>query len=52
MFPQTLTGIQLNFSGPERPRAIGLYAIALSSGAVIGQILGGALIAANLAGTQ
>jgi len=52
MFPQTLTGIQLNFSGPERTRAIGLYAIALSSGAVIGQILGGALISANLAGTQ
>lgn len=52
MFPQALTGIQLNFSGAERTRAIGLYAIALSTGAVIGQILGGALIAANLAGTQ
>lgn len=52
MFPQALTGIQLNFSGAERTRAIGLYAIALSSGAVIGQILGGALIAADLAGTQ
>src|SRR5205823_6468373 len=52
MFPQTLTGIQLNFSGSGRARAIGLYAIALSSGAVIGQILGGALISANLAGTH
>jgi len=52
MFPQTLTGIQLNFSGGARKRAIGLYAIALSSGAVIGQILGGALISADLAGTQ
>lgn len=52
MFPQTLSGIQLNFSGAARRRAIGLYAIALSSGAVIGQILGGALISANLAGTH
>ncbi|HEY5018983.1 MAG TPA: MFS transporter [Streptosporangiaceae bacterium] len=50
MFPQTLTGIQLNFTGDERKRAIGLYAIALSTGAVVGQILGGALISANIAG--
>jgi EmrB/QacA subfamily drug resistance transporter len=52
MFPQTLTGIQLNFSGKERIRAIGLYAIALSTGAVAGQILGGALISANIAGSH
>jgi MFS family permease len=52
MFPQTLSGIQLNFSGPQRTRAIGFYSIALSAGAVVGQILGGALISANLAGTQ
>jgi MFS family permease len=52
MFPQTLTGIQLNFDGDERRRAIGLYAIALSTGAVTGQLLGGLLISANLAGTQ
>jgi EmrB/QacA subfamily drug resistance transporter len=52
MFPQTLTGIQLHFTGQQRARAIGLYAIALSAGAVIGQILGGALISANIAGTQ
>jgi EmrB/QacA subfamily drug resistance transporter len=52
MFPQTLTGIQLNFSGKERLRAIGLYAIALSTGAVAGQILGGALISANIAGSH
>jgi MFS family permease len=52
MFPQTLTGIQLNFSGAERARAIGLYALAMSAGAVAGQILGGVLIGADLAGTQ
>jgi MFS family permease len=52
MFPQTLTGIQLNFAGGQRARAIGLYAMALSAGAVAGQILGGALISADLAGSQ
>jgi MFS family permease len=52
MFPQTLTGIQLNFAGAGRVRAIGAYAVALSTGAVIGQIFGGVLISADLAGTQ
>ena len=52
MFPQTLTGIQLNFDGAERARAIGLYAIALSSGAVAGQILGGGLISLDVAGAS
>jgi predicted MFS family arabinose efflux permease len=41
MYPQALTGVQLNFSGDERARAIGFFAIALASGAVIGQILSG-----------
>jgi MFS family permease len=50
MFPQALTGIQLNFSGAARTRAISLYAIALSVGAVLGQILGGVLISADIAG--
>jgi MFS family permease len=36
MYPQTLTGIQLNFFGDRRTRAIGLFAIALAAGAVIG----------------
>ena len=52
MFPQTLTGIQLNFAGAARTRAIGLYALALSAGAVVGQILGGALISADIAGSH
>jgi hypothetical protein len=50
MFPQALTGIQLSFEGAQRARAIGLYAIALSSGAVAGQVLGGVLVAADVAG--
>jgi MFS family permease len=52
MFPQALTGIRLNFDGPERARAIGLYAIALSAGAVAGQVLGGALVSADVAGAH
>jgi MFS family permease len=51
MFPQALTGIQLNFDGDRRVKAIGLYAIALSTGAVIGQVLGGVLISADIAGS-
>ena len=50
MFPQALTGIQLAFTGARRARAIGLYAIALASGAVLGQVLGGVLIALDVAG--
>jgi MFS family permease len=51
MVPQVLTGIQLHFSGKERGRALGLYVVALSGGAVAGQILGGVLVSANLLGT-
>lgn len=52
MFPQALTGIQLNFVGAARTHAIGLYAAALSAGAVTGQLLGGILISANVAGSS
>jgi len=50
MFPQALTGIQLHFSGTERMRAISGYALALSAGAVSGQVLGGLLVSADVAG--
>jgi len=52
MFPQTLTGIQLNFDGGDRIRAIARYTVALSAGAVVGQLAGGLLISADVAGTQ
>jgi hypothetical protein len=52
LFPQALTGIQLTFQGAERVRAIGLYAIALSIGAVAGQVLGGVLVTADVLGSQ
>jgi MFS family permease len=48
LVPQVLTGIQLNFAGDARIRAIGFYSVALSVGAVAGQVLGGVLVSANL----
>ncbi|MFJ4654261.1 MFS transporter [Nocardia sp. NPDC088792] len=49
--PQVFTGIQLQFpAGPQRMRALGLNAIALSGGAVAGQLLGGVLGSMNLLG--
>ncbi len=51
MASQVLTGIQLGFGGRARARALGLYALVLSAGAVAGQSLGGLLISADVAGT-
>jgi MFS family permease len=51
MAAQVLTGIQLGFGGRARARALGLYSLVLSAGAVAGQSLGGLLISANVAGT-
>jgi MFS family permease len=51
MVAQVLTGIGSCFSGAARTRALGFYALALSMGAVSGQILGGVLIWANLGGS-
>jgi MFS family permease len=51
MFPQALTSIQLTFAGDKRARAISVYALAAAGGAVIGQILGGVLVWADIAGT-
>jgi MFS family permease len=51
MVPQILIGIQLNFSDVARTRALGFYSVALSVGAVAGQVLGGMLVSANLLNT-
>ncbi|MCQ4085176.1 MFS transporter [Streptomyces sp. RB6PN25] len=48
---QVLIGIQLHFEGRARARALGLYTAVLSTSAVLGQVLGGVLISANLFGT-
>ncbi len=50
MAAQVLTGIQLGFTGRARARALGLYSLVLSAGAVAGQSLGGLLISADLLG--
>jgi MFS family permease len=51
MVPQVLTSIQVSFEGRARTRALSLYPIALAGGAVVGQLLGGVLVSANLFGT-
>jgi MFS family permease len=51
MTAQVLTGIQLGFEGRGRARALGLYSLVLSAGAVAGQSLGGLLISADVLGT-
>jgi predicted MFS family arabinose efflux permease len=51
MTAQVLTGIQLGFQGRARARALGLYSLVLSAGAVAGQSLGGLLISADVLGT-
>jgi MFS family permease len=50
MVPQVLSGIHLHFTGPARARAQGLFVLALSGGAVAGQVLGGVLVTADLFG--
>ena len=50
MVAQVISGIQRTLAGTARTRAIGAYTITLSLSAVIGQILGGLLITANLFG--
>jgi MFS family permease len=51
MVPQVLSAIQLEIDGAQRARALGLYTIAASAGAVAGQILGGVLVSADLLGS-
>jgi MFS family permease len=50
MVSQVLTGIQLNFDGQQRARALGQYTLVLAGGSVIGMVLGGLLVTANLFG--
>jgi MFS family permease len=51
MVPQVLTGIQVSFDGRARTRALSVLVMTMSGSAVIGQALGGPLIAANVLGT-
>jgi MFS family permease len=51
MIPQVLSLLQLNFSGEARTRVMSVYAAVLSSGAALGQSVGGILVSADLFGT-
>lgn len=48
--PNVLSLIGIIYAGPARVRAITVYGLVMGLGAVLGQIIGGALIEANLAG--
>ncbi|MGY0061819.1 MFS transporter [Streptomyces sp. LZ34] len=50
MLPQVLSLIQRTFTGASRARALGAYSVVLASGAAVGQVLGGALVQADLFG--
>jgi len=52
MMPQIMSIIQLRFSGAARARALSAYTAVLSSGFVAGQVIGGALVTANLFGAS
>jgi MFS family permease len=51
VMPQVMSLIQRTFQGPERLRALGLYSAVIALGAVIGQVVGGALVSANIFGS-
>ncbi len=49
-FPQVLAIMQLTFTGSERTRALAWFGCVISAGAIVGQVLGGLLISANILG--
>jgi MFS family permease len=52
MIPQVLSLLQRTYTSPgPRARAMSLYAAVISGGAVLGQVVGGLLISADIAGT-
>ena len=50
MFPQALSFIHVNFSASAKRLAFSIYGAAIGFGSILGQILGGFLIQANLFG--
>src|SRR6266478_6515421 len=51
MVPQVFSLIQRNFSGSARAQALSLWAATLALGGLVGQVLGGLLVTADLFGT-
>ncbi len=52
MMPQVLSLIQMTFSGASRAKAIGRYAAVIATGAIVGQVVGGAVVSADLFSTS
>jgi EmrB/QacA subfamily drug resistance transporter len=52
MFPQALSFIQVNFTGSSKRLAFSFYGAMMGFGAIVGQLLGGFLIHANLLGLE
>ncbi len=52
MIPQVLSLIQRTFTGAARAKAMSGYSAVLAGGVVVGQIIGGLLISANLFGAS
>jgi EmrB/QacA subfamily drug resistance transporter len=50
MFPQVLAAIQAGFDGPDRQRALGFLGAVVGAAGAVGQIVGGTLLAADIAG--
>jgi MFS family permease len=51
MVPQVFSLIQRNFTGPARAQALSLWAATLALGGLVGQVLGGVLVSADILGT-
>lgn len=51
MIPQVFSLIQRQYQGRARARALSRYAAVIASGAIVGQVLGGVLVTADLWGT-
>lgn len=51
MVPQVFSIIQRSFEGGARARALSLYGAVIALGAVVGQVLGGLIVTADLFGT-
>ncbi|WP_027344678.1 MFS transporter [Hamadaea tsunoensis] len=50
LYPQVLASIQAGFTGPDRARALGFFGAIAGIASAAGQLLGGALLAADVAG--
>lgn len=50
MFPQVVAVIQVSFEGQARARALGIFGAVNGMAAVVGQLIGGALLSADLFG--